>query len=69
MSLDEPEGRICRWCHEGEYKWMPNPNLRISSAEDDKLECSVCGEPPMTFEEADEARQQDSRRRLEHPES
>ena len=49
------EGKICRWCHEGEYVWRENPHLRISSAEDCTIECNVCGEPPMTFEEAHEA--------------
>ena len=56
MALEDAEGRICRWCHEGEYTLYPNENLRMSQAGDDQIKCNVCGDPPMTFEEAEAAR-------------
>lgn len=56
--LDDPEGRLCRCCGEGTYQWVPNPHMRISSCEDDRLLCDVCGEEPMTFEEANGVKQE-----------
>lgn len=67
MPLHDPEGKLCRCCGEGFYEWRDSPHLRITNAEDAILDCTVCGEPPMTFEEANEAYERTSKHHAADP--
>ena len=53
----EWEGKICRWCNEGEYVIKEAEDAHLTAdPSNNTIECSVCGEWPMTFEEVEAER-------------
>lgn len=56
------EGCICRWCNEGEYVFGQPDECTCDvvapcwRCEESNLQCTVCGEAPMTFDEAERER-------------